>query len=67
LLVVSALKLKRMRKPRKEVVVDDHGRRNVRVITDERKYWRHQLKKPARKAEKVALWVGAVVVCVITI
>jgi hypothetical protein len=44
-----------------------HQRRRVRVITDRRKYWRHQLKKSARRVLKIALWAGAIAVCVLGI
>jgi hypothetical protein len=42
-------------------------RRRTRVITDRAKYRRHRLKKLARRAAKVALWAGAVVLCVLVI
>jgi hypothetical protein len=53
--------------PRSTQVMTEHSKRRVRVITDRAKYRRHQLKKLARKVAKVALWAGAVMVCLLII
>jgi hypothetical protein len=53
--------------PRSTQVTTEHNRRRVRVITDKAKYRRHQLKKLGRKVAKVALWAGAVMLCLLII
>jgi hypothetical protein len=42
-------------------------KRRVRVITDRGKYWRHQTRKVWRRSMWVALWAGAILICIVVI